>query len=290
MSNLQYRTETDRVAIPETHPIVSGDPFRPRTEAERVLEAERFGNADEISPIGGLMRNPETGHLVGIEPAPYVPLANAGDEYPRWITPHASHVVFAHPSGYRPEEGDFETEKEIDGMEPKAPETKLNEKDGNLLVPRGSVVSVPNFQHSIRRHDGAISVLVNNEEEEKLAQGERSDDAPAATGLVFSAAERRDAERIYWQEQNAKQAEGKEERLAEIINDRRKQALDDAERALDARRQQLAEVKAADVSAEPVVSDVPTHAVESPEGIPLGHPLLSPEGNPTVRQPAENPK
>lgn len=38
-----------------------------------------------------LLRDPETGHLVGIEQAPVRPAA-LGDEYPKWVDVHESHV------------------------------------------------------------------------------------------------------------------------------------------------------------------------------------------------------
>lgn len=38
-----------------------------------------------------LLRDPELGHLVGIEQAP--PKAAALAEYPKWVRPHESHVV-----------------------------------------------------------------------------------------------------------------------------------------------------------------------------------------------------
>lgn len=72
MSDLQYRSEDQRVAdhandLPERH-VISGDPFRPRTEAQRVLEEEY--EASHVQERGGLLRHPETGHLIGVESAP----------------------------------------------------------------------------------------------------------------------------------------------------------------------------------------------------------------------------
>ena len=183
MSDLQYRTEDQRVrdgASPETHPYSSGDPFHPRTERERVADAERLTPV-EYGTTGALLRDPETQHLVGIEQRPYVPQEQAGAEYPRWVTPHESQVKIANPTGYRQERGDFETENEIDRSDNAnrdAKDSKLESKDGSLIVPRGAVVSVPGFEHHVRRHDGAIMVLVHNEDEEKRAMGEYKDAEP----------------------------------------------------------------------------------------------------------------
>lgn len=82
MSELRYRTEAERVADRDADPVASGDPFRPHTEAERIYEFERGIGPIESDPAllvktpGGLLRHPDTGHLVGIEQAPIpAPLA-----------------------------------------------------------------------------------------------------------------------------------------------------------------------------------------------------------------------
>lgn len=37
------------------------------------------------------LRDPDTGHMVGIEQKPHV--SAPGAEWPKWVTPHASHIV-----------------------------------------------------------------------------------------------------------------------------------------------------------------------------------------------------
>lgn len=84
MSELQYRTEGERVADAAAgnpdRPITSGDPFQMHTETQRVADAAYA--AAQPAPLSvapsGLLVHPETGHLVGIEQAPAAqPLALA---------------------------------------------------------------------------------------------------------------------------------------------------------------------------------------------------------------------
>jgi hypothetical protein len=266
MPELKYRTENQRTdeVSPATHPVTSGDPLRPQTEAQRVAEAEYAGVATSASPIGGLQRHPESGHLIGIEQQPYAVNPRRGDYYPRWITPHRSHVVFGHQVGARQEKGDFETENEIAGMDQSKPADDLKSDGDNLIVPRGAVVSVPNFQHHVRRHDGAIFVLVNSEADEDRAAAERQEEA--APVAYVTPVERQAAERIYAGEHGAKEASHREQRIAEIINEQRQRNIEAAERDLEAQRQREP-VKPA-TGAEPPRSE-PTHAIETPMGQPL---------------------
>lgn len=46
----------------------------------------------EIDPRTGFQVDKETGHLVGLMSKPHQPVA-ADAEWPKWIVPHASHVV-----------------------------------------------------------------------------------------------------------------------------------------------------------------------------------------------------
>jgi hypothetical protein len=84
MSELQYRTEGERVADAAAgnpdRPVTSGDPFQMHTETQRVADAAYA--AAQPTPLSvapsGLLVHPETGHLVGIEQAPATqPLALA---------------------------------------------------------------------------------------------------------------------------------------------------------------------------------------------------------------------
>lgn len=76
MSELQYRTEGERVADAAAgnpdRPITSGDPFQMHTETQRVADAAYAAQPPAASPVNaaGLLVHPETGHLVGIEQAP----------------------------------------------------------------------------------------------------------------------------------------------------------------------------------------------------------------------------
>ena len=49
-----------------------------------------------IDPASGFQRHKDTGHLIGIEGAPPAQHPDAGSEFPKWVMPHASHVVM-HP-------------------------------------------------------------------------------------------------------------------------------------------------------------------------------------------------
>lgn len=280
MPNLEYRTEDQRVGdgvASQMHPYTSGDPFHPRTERERVAEAEL---SVDYPATSGLLRDPATNHLVGIEQAPYVPHARVGDEYPKWITPHESQVHIAHPTGYRQERGDFETEEALDETND-TKDAGLETKDDNLIVPRGAVVSVPGFEHHVRRHDRAISVLVHNEDEEKRALGEYQEAEPA---VHVPLSERLEAERIYQSERGSEESEKREARIAEIINERRKANLELAEKELEAKRQQ-AEIQPRDVGRR---VDVPEHTVESPMGVPLSGVADRPSHSPEQRANEEN--
>ena len=86
-----------------------------------------------IDPATGFQVHKETGHRIGLDPAPHLPV-NQDTEWPKWVVPHHSHVV----------------SKEVHG----APEH----------------LSVPAFpQFHVNREGGEVTVLVHNEDEEKRA-------------------------------------------------------------------------------------------------------------------------
>ena len=86
----------------------------------------------ELDPVTGFQRHKDTKHLIGIEQAPSIP-SPVGDEWPKWVVPHANHVV-------------------SQGV---------------------SVSTPHFTQHHKNRHDGVVSVLVHTAEEEELALAER---------------------------------------------------------------------------------------------------------------------
>lgn len=87
--------------------------------------------ADGAITGAGLTRDPQLGHLVGIEPAP-LPLTTT-TEYPKWVTPHDSHVKKAED---------------------------------------GRVITVAGFNDSHIARDGSVTVLVDSEEDEQRASNE----------------------------------------------------------------------------------------------------------------------
>src|SRR4029077_21277555 len=82
----------------------------------------------ELDPVTGFQRHKDTKHLIGIEQAPSVP-SPVGDEWPKWVVPHANHVV---------------------------------SQGASVSAPHFT-------QHHKNRHDGVVSVLVHTAEEEELA-------------------------------------------------------------------------------------------------------------------------
>ena len=184
------------------------------------------------TPLGahdGLMRDAETGRLVGIEQVPAIPHPELGAEYPRWVTPHESHVSIRQPDS-----------EEVEG-EKKAEKSKLKKDGDSLIVPRDSVVSVPGFEHHVRRHDGAITVLVHDKDEEGRAMGEHSDDHKDV--MPVDASEKAEAERIYEREMAIIKAEHREQRLVQIIKERREAAVVQAEKDLEEQKNQVEAMK-----------------------------------------------
>lgn len=95
-----------------------------------------------IDPNTGFAVHPETGHPVGLVAAPHARV-NAAEDYPKWVEPHASHII----------------RKEVPG----APDH----------------ISVLRFKDWHKnRETGAVTVLVHNDEEEKLALAEYAADEP----------------------------------------------------------------------------------------------------------------
>lgn len=83
-----------------------------------------------------LLRDPDTGHLVGIEQAP-VKSASHPNEYPKWVEVSASHVI----------------RQKVEGLP-------------------DQVSVLGDWNHHTNRVDGKVMVLVENEEAEKAAAGE----------------------------------------------------------------------------------------------------------------------
>lgn len=95
-----------------------------------------------IDPVTGFAKHAETGHLIGIEQAPAARV-HRDIEWPKWIVPHESHII----------------RKKVDG----APDA----------------VSTPAWsQCHVNRVDGAVTVLVANEDEEKAATSEFKAEKP----------------------------------------------------------------------------------------------------------------
>lgn len=193
----------------------------------------------------GLMRDAETGHLVGIEQVPVIPHPELGAEYPRWVTPHESHVSIRQPDS-----------EEVEG-EKKAEKAKLKKDGDGLIVPRDSVVSVPGFEHHVRRHDGALTVLVHDKDEEGRAMGEHSDDHNDV--VPVDASEKAEAERIYEHEMAIIKAEHREKRLIEIIKERREAAVVQAEKDLEEQKKHIEVLKSEPHVADPEPQDSTDH-------------------------------
>jgi hypothetical protein len=83
----------------------------------------------EIDPRTGFIVDRETGHPTGLVPKPVLRVSD-DHEWPKWVLPHASHIV--------------------------------RDAFGNVAVP-----SFPEFY--IRRHDGEVTVLVHDADEEAMA-------------------------------------------------------------------------------------------------------------------------
>jgi hypothetical protein len=96
-------------------------------------------NIHDFHPHSGLMRHKETGRLVGIEhhpPHDVVDLPKPADpEWPKWVTPHESHVV-------RTKRGDHK----------------------HIATPRFA-------EHHVHRDTSEVTVLVHSPEEEDMARG-----------------------------------------------------------------------------------------------------------------------
>lgn len=103
-----------------------------------------------IDPKTGFAVHKDTGHVIGLEQAPHPVLADRNTEWPKWVTPSESHVVRVKVAEDQPE-----------------------------------IISVPGWEYyHVNRTDGAVTVLVNNEDEEKLALGEKAEAKPEDAPLV----------------------------------------------------------------------------------------------------------
>lgn len=96
----------------------------------------------DFDPITGYQIDKATGRQSGLVPAPHVPVAPIG-EFPKWVPVHESHVV-RKKSEFAPDH-----------------------------------VSTPGWEYfHVNRVDGAVSVLVNDEDEEKRAGAEYEEKQP----------------------------------------------------------------------------------------------------------------
>lgn len=95
-------------------------------------------NQHEIHPQTGFIVDKETGHPVGLAPAPHRRV-NHDDEWPKWVKPHESHVVVRRHEG--------------------APDH----------------VSAPGWEEVHVGRDGVVTVLVRNEDEEAKALAAREE-------------------------------------------------------------------------------------------------------------------
>lgn len=110
-----------------------------------------------IDPKTGFARHKDTGHLIGLEQAP-APVANRDTEWPKWVVPHESHVVRPKGDGART------------GM---AVSPSNMEVDNGMVGIAPNQIATPGWQHShVNRADGVVTVLVDNEDEERLATSE----------------------------------------------------------------------------------------------------------------------
>jgi hypothetical protein len=88
-----------------------------------------------LDPDTGYAIDKDTGRRIGIDPAPHLPV-NRDPDWPKWVVAHDSHIQ----------------RRKVEG------------------VP--DVVSTPGWPDShVNRVDGSVTVLVRNEDEEKLAMG-----------------------------------------------------------------------------------------------------------------------
>lgn len=135
----------------------------------------------EVDPATGFHVNKETGGIVGVVPAPIPPAIH--NEWPKWVKVHDSHIVR------------------------KKADTGNAEFDGNAVVVRNpddkvpESISTPGYADShVNRVTGEVTVLVNNEDEEKAATGARAEKSDEKPEVVADDATKRavhaDVERI----------------------------------------------------------------------------------------------
>lgn len=154
----------------------------------------------------GFAKDKDTGHIVGLEQKPHV--SPQGVEWPKWVKPHDSHIVRQKTEGF-PDH-----------------------------------VSTPGWENShVNRADGAVTVLVANEDEEKLATGEyqptKAEDQAPVPDEAIKRAVHADVERA-----KADQAQAIAKQLAD--DQAKLEAEEAARRAAEAVERRKAEQVAAD--------------------------------------------
>jgi hypothetical protein len=108
----------------------------------------------EIDPKTGFMVDKDTGHRVGLEQAPAPKPVMLDNNWPAWVPVHESYVVrHRDPNDH--------------GANPD------KKPDGPVMVVQG-------FKDwHVNRHDGSVMVLVDNEDEAKVAGAEKPEQAEA---------------------------------------------------------------------------------------------------------------
>jgi hypothetical protein len=185
-----------------------------------------------IDPVTGFAIHKDDGHIIGLEQA--TAPVTVGKEWPKWVVAHDSQVV----------------RKEVEGY-PVA-------------------VSTPGFADShVNRGNGEVTVLVNNEDEEKRALGEyqKPEAEPVVDDDVIRRAVRRDIDAANTAlavsvnaEETEKQRAIEDEEVARRVAEQQELSARNAETALEAakaQRERLAEKLGGAVDPTYVRSAVP---------------------------------
>src|SRR5674476_898112 len=186
-----------------------------------------------IDPQTGFVIHKDDGHLIGIEQEPASVVR--GVAWPKWVVPHDSQVQ----------------RKKTEG----APDH----------------VSTPGFtDYHVNRVTGEVTVLVANEDEEKVATGEYKERDPKDAAPIFDDAMRRavradvaraklDLANALAREENQKQADVENEEVARRVTERQEletRNLEAADAAAKAQRERTAGALGTDVDSRYVPSTV----------------------------------
>ena len=224
-------------------------------------------NNHVIDPVTGFAIHKDDGHIIGLEQA--TPPVTVGKEWPKWVVAHDSQVV----------------RKEVDGYP--------------------TAISTPGFADShVNRATGEVTVLVNDEDEEKRALGEYQ--KPEAEPLVDDDVIRRQVRRDIDNANvalavsvNADEAEKQkaieDEEVARRVAEQQELAARNAEAALEAakaQRERLAEKLGTPVDPAYVRSTAVPYADPSvprsgspafrPEEVTAGRPAYRSESAPST--------